>query len=58
MRTLPEAVEGEVAAGEAVLAGVGSGTELARGGLRTRTFLGVGPVGSEARFRNRLFGLV
>jgi len=53
-----EADGGEIVAGEAVPAGVRGGTELPCGGLGPRTFLGVGPVGSEARFGNRLFSLV
>jgi hypothetical protein len=53
-----ETDDGEVVAGEAVPGGVGGGTELAFGGFRPRAFLGVGSVGSEARFGNRLFSLV
>jgi hypothetical protein len=52
-----ETHDGEVGTGEAVLAGVGGGTELAGGGARTGRLLGVGSVGSEARFGEGMFGL-
>ena len=45
-----EAHDGEGGAGEAVLAGVGGGTGLTCIGTRTRRFLRIGSVGSEARF--------
>ena len=44
-----QAGDGEIAAGETVLAGVGRGTELASLTGWSGAFAGVGPIGGEAR---------